>query len=292
MNNISSKHHYLPVFYLKGFTKESGKFKIYNVQKKCFVQKGKEFSPGSYFYEKNANTVFTPQGKSDFIEKSYSDLEGKISKIIKKIDLADSDTKFGVNEDDMPMLNTFVSLIYWRLPKNKKELEIIIESTPANQLGFNVHNADNSVNQIASEELKNDLQFIKSYKFLTSLFDSVRGLNCRTPYTIIPKHENLPFICSDNPIIFEKDEFPNVYEDDYIIPLSGKRFFVKTEIGKMDPYLWMLIDIVIYKQAIQYVSCTHEEYLRMLDDNFEKYNISLTELKQIIFKKLRLNFPR
>lgn len=288
MNNISSKHHYLPVFYLRGFTKESGKFKIYNVQKKKFVQNGKEFSPESHFYEKHANTIFKPHGNSDFIEKAYSDLESKISKVIAKIDLADSITKFDVNDDDIPMLNTFASLLYWRLPKNKIELEKIINNTPANKLGFNVHNiADNSINHIATEELKKDIEFIKAYKFLTSLFDTIRGLHCRTPFTIIPKHEDLPYLCSDNPIIFEKNEFPDVYQDDYILALSGKRLFVRAVTGDFDPYLWMLIDIVIYKQAIKYVSCTHTEYLKMLDENFEKYNLTIFELKQVIFEKLR-----
>ncbi|MFE3871927.1 DUF4238 domain-containing protein [Flavobacterium sp. ZS1P70] len=290
MNNISWRHHYLPVFYLKGFTKESGKFKIYNVKNKKFVQNGKEFSPESYFFEKNANTVFKPHGNSDFIENAYSELEGKISKLIAKINASDNVTKFDVNENDMPMLNTFVSLNYWRLPKNKNELETIVNISPTKELGFNVHNKNGSINIGASEELKNDSEFLKSYRFLTSLFDTVRGLHCRTPYTIIQKHEDLPYLCSDNPIIFGKDDFPDVYQDDYIIPLSGKRFFIKAKGGsKADYYLWLLIDIVIYKQAIKYVSCTHEEYLKMLDDNFEKYNVSLSELKKLIFKKLNEN---
>lgn len=290
MNNISWRHHYLPVFYLKGFTKESGKFKIYNVPKRQFVQNGKDFSPESHFFEKDANTIFGFSGNSDFIEKAYSDLENKISKLITKIDSSDVTLRFNVNENDMPMLNTFASLIYWRLPKNRIELETIMKNTPADILGFNVHNiSGNSVNFEASENLKNNTEFIKVYRFLTSLLDSVRGLYCRTPYTIIPKHEDLPYLCSDNPIIFEKEEFPDVYQDDYILSLSGKRFFVKAKVCNYDPHLWMLIDIVLYKQAIKYVSCTHQEYLTMLDKNFEKYNLSLTELKQIIFKKLRQN---
>ena len=288
MDNISWKHHYLPVFYLKGFTKESGKFKIYNVQKKQFVQKGKDFHPESHFYEKKSNTIFIPNGESDLIEKFYSDIETTAAKLINKINNADSSTRFDVSEEDMPMLNTFMSLIYWRLPANRLELQKIINNKSANELGFSIYNTeDNSLNHLATEEFKKKEDFIKIYKILTSLYDSIRGLDCRTPYTIIPKHEEFPFLCSDNPIIFEKEEFPDVHKDDYILPLSGKRFFIKADIVCKDPYLCILFDIVIYKQAIKYVSCTDKDYLRVLDILFEKYDMSLSQLKQLIFKKIK-----
>ena len=43
--NISSRHHYIPQFYLRGFTNESGNFKIYDVQQKRFIKNGKDFYP-------------------------------------------------------------------------------------------------------------------------------------------------------------------------------------------------------------------------------------------------------
>jgi len=290
MNNVSWKHHYLPVFYLKGFTKESGRFKIFNVNKQQYVQKGKEFSPESYFFEKNANTIIKEQGVTDFIESAYSELETKIAKLINAINSSDSSNSFNVTEDDMPMLNMFVSIIYWRLPKNKNELQTIVQNKNPRDLGFTVLNAkDNSVNNKASENLKNDPEFLKAYKFFTALFDSIRGLHCSTPYKIISKHENLPYVCSDNPIIFEKD-IPDVHNDDYIFPLSGKRFFIKSENQNTDnANLWLLIDIVIYKQAINYVSCTHIAYLEMLETCFKNYNMSVSELKKEIFKILNKN---
>lgn len=46
---LSQKHHFLPVFYLKGFANENEQFKIFNVKTKRFKQKGNFFSPSSHF---------------------------------------------------------------------------------------------------------------------------------------------------------------------------------------------------------------------------------------------------
>lgn len=285
MNNASWKHHYLPVFYLKGFTKDSGKFKIYNVEKNNFVQNGKEFSPKAFFFEKNSNTIFSDNGDTEFIENSYSTLENKIAKIIQKIDSSDSTTRFNICEDDMPLLNIFTSLIYWRLPQNRSYLETIMAISTPQELGFEVISNDGTVDHFESERVKFNPDFFKSYRFLTALFDTIRGIDCRTPYTILPRYDGLPYLCSDNPIIFEKDEFPNVHMDNYIIPLSGKRFFIKAnKAHAADHNLFLLIDIIIYKQAVKYVSCTHKEYINILEENFKKYNMTLSQLKKELFR--------
>lgn len=49
----------------------------------------------------------------------------------------------------------------------------------------------------------------------------------------------------------------------------------------------MLVDILVYKQAVKYITCTHEKYIEILENNFEKYGFSLEELKAEIFKRIR-----
>lgn len=209
----------MPVFYLKGFTKESKKIKIFDVEKKKFIQNGKEFSPESYFFTKKGNTIIDHNNvENDFLENFYSDFDNKISKLITKINLSDHYNRFNVDENDMPVLNHFVSLMYWRLPHKQNELKTIIENNELQYLGLTCHNADGTINNEAAEEIKNNPEFQKTFKFYNSLMDSVRGVNCRTPYTIIEKHHELPYLCSDNPVIFENNSYPNVFEDDYIFP--------------------------------------------------------------------------
>lgn len=288
MNKISWKHHYLPVFYLKGFTKDSGNIKIFDVEKKRFLQYGKEFSPESYFFEKDANTISFGDNKSDFLEYSYGKFENKVSKLIEIINNSDYTTKHGVTEKEMPILNHFVSMMYWRLPHRTEEINNIVEKNSLSNLGVNFQSSDGTINLEKGEEFKNTPQFKKTYKFYNSLMDSVRGKNCRTPFSIIDKNNSLPYLCSDNPVIFEKEFSPKVYEDDYVFPLTGKRIFLRcNRREKFDHYLWLLVDTIVYKQAVKYVSCTNEEYIELLENNFIKYNLTLEELRTYLFEKIR-----
>lgn len=285
MNKISWRHHYLPVFYLKGFTKQSGLLKIFNIQEKRFLKNGKEFSPESFFFEKDANTVVYGDEKNDYIETSYSKFDNEMATLIERIHQSDYKTNYGVTDDDMPRMNHFVSLMYWRLPHRINDLKKIIKNNDFSDLGLKIVNESGERQKNSEEKFKNDSEFVKSYKYYNSLMDSIRGFNCRTPYSIIESHENFPFLCSDSPVIFE-NENPKVYEDDYIFPLSGNRLFIKANRrSEFPPYLRMLVDAVVYKQAQKYVSCTDESYIEILDTLFKKR--SLEELKVDIFNCIK-----
>lgn len=285
MNNISWRHHYLPVFYLKGFTKDSGLIKIFNVQEKRFLKNGKEFSPESFFFEKDANTVVFGDKRNDYIETSYADFDNEMAILIEKISKSDYTTDYDVTEDDMPRINHFVSLMYWRLPHRTNELKKIINKNDLASLGLKIINKNGERQKATEEEFKNNSEFVKSYKFYNSLMDSVRGYNCRTPYSILESHKNFPFLCSDSPVIFESAN-PKVYEDDYLFPLSGNRLFIKANrTSDFPPYLRMLVDAVVYKQAQKYVSCTDESYIENLETLLEKQNIE--ELKAEIFNFIK-----
>ncbi|CAA9194674.1 hypothetical protein FLA105534_00264 [Flavobacterium bizetiae] len=287
MNNISWRHHYLPIFYLKGFTKQSGFLKIFNVQEKRFLKNGKEFSPESFFFEKNANTVIFGDKKNDYIESSYSDFDNEMATLIKRITNSDYTTNYNVTEEEMPRINHFVSLMYWRLPHRTNDLKEILQNTDLGSLGLKIVNKSGERQKVTEEEFKNNPEFMKGFKYYNSLMDSIRGVNCTTPYSIVQNHENFPFLCSDNPVVFQSEN-PKVYQDDYLFPLSGNRLFIKANrTSDFPPYLRMLVDAVVYKQAQKYVSCTDESYLEQLDTLLEKQNIE--ELKAEIFKIIRYN---
>ncbi|MFD2561729.1 DUF4238 domain-containing protein [Aquimarina rubra] len=291
MTKISWRHHYLPVFYLKGFTKKSNKFKIYDVQNKRFVKDGKDFSPESYFFKKNDNTISIGDYSDDSLEsKYYKKFDNDVAKLINKINSEDHSTRHGVDENDMPALNHFVSLMYWRLPHKREELKKIIKNNDLNSLGVSMVDELGISDPEIEEKFKNSEIFLKGYKFHNSLMDSTRGYNynCRTPYTIIESSNELPFLCSDNPVIFEKQN-PEVYKDDYLFPLSGTRLFMKTDRREdFPPLLRMMVDTLIFKQAVKYVSCTDEKHINILEENFERFNITVEGLKEDIFKRIKV----
>ena len=44
-----------------------------------------------------------------------------------------------------------------------------------------------------------------------------------------------------------------------------------------------MVDTLVYKQAVKYVSRTDERYIDILENTFENYNISVEEFKIEVF---------
>lgn len=77
------KHHYIPVFYLNGFTNSSDCLWIYDKDDKGMF----ESSPEGIAYENHYFSFINPQGErdSETVENMISELEGEFSKVTKKI---------------------------------------------------------------------------------------------------------------------------------------------------------------------------------------------------------------
>jgi len=91
-----------------------------------------------------------------------------------------------------------------------------------------------------------------------------RFLDCRTPLTIQTFPEELPAICSDNPIIFESST-PDIYYDDVIFPLTHTHVFVRAK-------------------GIN--NNTDIKYVEMLNELYEKKYASIDQLKNEVFDSL------
>lgn len=285
--NQSKNHHFLPIFYLKGFTEKNGQFKIFDVQRQEFKKKGKYFPPSSHFYIPQDNTIRTDFGENDFIEKLYGKVDNSFSKILQVINSNNHENRFGVSEKEMSYINNFVSQIYWRSPYNKNTLQDYIKKYDLKQLGLKILNKDGTHNEELSERFKNEPEFYKAYKLYNSLLDSIRGFNCNKQYHIFGRPKELPSICSDYPIIFNKTDNFRVYEDDYIFPLSKERIFVKKDLSKkFNHQLHHLIDLILLKQSVNYFATSNEEYVEFLIGLDHKKNYTIEEYKEILFNEM------
>ena len=283
----SSIHHFLPEFYLKGFTNQDGQFKIFDVNTKKPKKNGKSFYPRSHFYIKNSNTVYFESGEDDFIEKLYTRIDNNSAKIITKIKEGNPENRFNVNEEVMPELNNFASQIFWRNPANENKLLDYINNHSLHQLGLKIISSDGTHNVELSEQFKNESEFYKIYRIYNSMLDSLRGFNCRTSYHIFRRPVILPSILSDNPIIFENIKNIKVYEDDYLLPLTKERLFVKKNLTeKFNNELYYIIDLIQIKQSKLYFAYTDIEYVEYLYQLDEIYSLSLQEYKKYIFENL------
>jgi hypothetical protein len=297
MNNVSWRHHYIPEFYLRGFTNSQGAFKIYDVERKAFVKDGKEFSPESHFFEKHANTIFTEKGADDFIEtKFYSRDDNRIADLLNIIKSNTVENRFGLTEDDMPALQHFVSVMYWRLPVNYDEVKYLIRNYELHELGLLLVSKTTG-KQVRDEEfehrIRTDPNFFKAVRHFLPYITYKKLLECRTPLTIQPFPEQLPAICSDNPIIFEKTQFPEIYYDDFIFPLSHTLVFIRGNLqSNFLPTIKIDIDLIVLKQAKKYVSCTDERYISMLNKYYSSNFSSIDEVKRKVFNSLLTRHPR
>jgi hypothetical protein len=291
MNNTSWRHHYIPEFYLKGFTDVNGFFKIYDVKKQSFKRNGKDFSPESHFFEKNGNTVFINNKADDFIETKYfSHTDNRIAILFDKIKNSEADTNFGLSDDDMPILQHFVSIMFWRVPTNYEQIKYLLKTKDLKAFGLilkSTKTGEEVKDESFENKLRNDPNFFKAIKHILPYVTFKRLFDCRTPLRLQTVPEQLPAICSDNPIIFEESIFPDLYFDDFIFPISHKHVFIRGKI-RDDVYntIKIKIDLILLKQAKKYVSCTDQLYIEMLNKLFDDNYNSIDELKKEVFNEL------
>lgn len=290
MNNTSWRHHYLPEFYLKGFTNQDGKFKIFDVPRQLFIKNGKDFSTESYFFEEDGNTIHTDRGTDDFIENRFSEVDNRVGDLFNKLRNALTDTRFGLTEDDMPALQHFVSVLYWRIPSNYDQIKKLISERELHEFGLLIKSRDtNEVvrNEGLENKIRNDPNFFKAIKLILPYITYKTFLDCNTPLHIQTFPEQLPALCSDNPVIF-KNPNPDIYYDDFIFPLTHTHVFIRgNKINNIDlRHIKIAIDQILLKQAKQYVSCTDMKYVEALNDLNKKPGRSLEQLKEFLFSKL------
>lgn len=78
MVQITTKHHFIPVFYQKGFTSLDGE--LFALKKKYGGIK--DWSPSQIMYEKNLHTITLGDEKHRFIEGFYASLEDMFKKYL------------------------------------------------------------------------------------------------------------------------------------------------------------------------------------------------------------------
>jgi hypothetical protein len=288
MNNTSWRHHYIPQFYLNGFTSKERKFQIFNIQKNRFVKNGKDFSTESYFFEKNGNTLISENRETDFIEKHYGKIDSRISEVFNRINKSSSKDKFSITDNDIAMLQHFIGVMYWRIPTNLDKAENMISQKKLKELGLLIKRNNETIEDPALEKrLKNDNNFIKAIRSSIANLSYPEIFNCNIPLHIIPFPEGLPAICSDNPIICREPNTFLVYSDDFIFPINSTKIFIRgKKLKKFRNKVKVLIDLIIFKQAKNYVSCTDETYIDELNNIFEKYSLNLNELRIRLFNEI------
>lgn len=290
----AAKHHYLPQFYLKGFTNENGEFMIYMVKEGVFKKEGKYFSPASHFFLPDDNTVIIEGVKDNFLEENYSRMESMVARVFEKIKAVDSN--FGLADIDIPLLQYFVAELFWRLPSQREVIEGIANTRSLKQLGVAVLDKT-TLKEVNDDEFQLKTKNNPIYKtFLRTILPVTTYLNlfeCTSPVTIFTFPKGLPAICSDNPLILRNPEKLDPYTDDFILPLTENKVMIR--IKRLKPKFWSTvkvdIDMLLLVQAKEYVCCVDEEYLKLLKASFSKNYGSIDLLRKKVFESIDEGYP-
>lgn len=293
MEQISWRHHYIPEFYLKGFTNESNQFSINSMRDKQFKQDGKLFSPQSHFFKKHDNTINDlKKSSTDLIEKNYAELDSKFAPIFNKLKGPEGENCYGITLEERILLQYYVSILFWRLPSNN---EIVKEMTKYDMFEFLdlkvtlEYTLENIKRLQFAEQIKKHRDYHKILRLWIPqmTFPTMFNNNSSTTITTFPPNK-LPAICSDNPLILRHPEKLDLYNDDFVLPINRNIIFLRTKNNRQPIHttIKIHIDMMVLMQSKELVCCTDTKYVDMLMKVFNKDFKTLDNLRKYIFHHL------
>ena len=133
--SVSKKHHYIPQFFIKGFTDNEGIFWVYDKLYDQIIPKPQ--TSAMRFYLKSRNTITVDGNEFDFLEKSYQFLEDKIKNAITFSRSADNLDGL-CNVENIGYLLMFIVSTFWRVPQNDELNKSLLEYYKHNRKGWDI----------------------------------------------------------------------------------------------------------------------------------------------------------
>lgn len=284
--SLSFKHHYLPEFYLKGFTNDKGTFSIFDY-KKGQLKKG-EYAPSTHFFEPHRNTVEFKGAKSDLPETFYSIQDNRFAKVLQVI----QSSKGVPNLDNFQMfaIQEFVSNIFWRLPKNDKLYKEEFKNNPLFTRSFKIVNKATGevVNNDYSKEVRTSQALEMALRANAStlsfmLNNSTDLINWRISYITKGFH-----LCSDNPLIIRDNNVKDIFDSEFLFPLTKNHLLIRTykTITKqtLTPEFSFMTDLTVFLQGKKYCASACRDFLNTINLTSKTFSADL--LRYNLFRKL------
>ena len=274
----SKKHHYLPRHYLKGFTNLDGSFFVYDKQtKKIFAS-----NPDNSFSENNLNTVRIHGQDSDFIEKMYSQIEGKVWSALDNI--RDSEHKDKVEDLDKMNLCLFLATLHWRLPQNTPNVEFLSKrffSDDANFKHFTLNSGTSkSVPAQIVDAIRNSDGFKKSARLLIpfTIFQDENWSESIANWAFsYPGDGKQWHMIGDNPLITEgfNDGDPKKFLDRFIFPVSGRVMLInngtRLTLKELPEAFLLQFNTALVHKAERFVACPRKDLLEAVVKFYDHY---------------------
>lgn len=277
-NNISARHHYLPITYLKGFCNENHNFYIFDKNNKKL--KKRPFSPKTHFFEWDRNTLYNDGTANDSLEKLYKRPDDEITEILKRI--TESKSLFdAIGDLGSIQLQFFLSNLFWRIPTHDKLADLFYKTIATPEfhssilLEIGIDEANFKKHLLIDENLKKFAKYFILPSMTFSFVEKEYDIN-KWNFLYAPQQTgwNNHLTC-DNPIIYSKLSDLFQLKDNIIFPLTGNKTLIcinKSDVTqKMDANKTIQIDLAVFANASRYVCGSDPSYLEKISKLYEEY---------------------
>lgn len=155
----SKKHHYLPRFYLKGFTNNENEFYVFDKVK----EEIRISTPDNSFYEKYRNTAYGKDNvaKTNILEDIYARYDSRASSVFKEVRNSKLNDPV-LTPHNLTILRLFVINLFWRIPSHDKLLDLLIDTNSFKDLGFQFVNK--TTGKPIEKNIEDDLKQIEAWR--------------------------------------------------------------------------------------------------------------------------------
>ena len=216
------RHHFIPEFYLAGFTLSGSKDDFLWVLDQEQVQQWKA-KPSKTGHQRDFYRVDLPDGAPDGLEIALGHVEGQVAPVLKRV----IEAKTRLSADDLLWLINFISLMDARVPYMRNKWSSFIDEVYKKRARNMVvsreqwratfdnmrEKGEDISNDVSYEQMKS---FIEDGKYtidmdqnwhmrnLLNLRDKILRLLVKREWCLlIAEEDGCEFICSDNPVALE-----------------------------------------------------------------------------------------
>jgi hypothetical protein len=287
--NMRKKHHYLPRYYLKGFTNNDNGFFVYDKQKDNIFSS----SPDDSFFENYLNTAIFPDGSSsDFLEDMYTDLENSCWPSLDTI--RKSTYQIPISLFDKMQLFLFLLFLYWRLPSNTRIVEKLAEKAfiDNNEVDyFKLYSkTGEKVPKEIADVMKQSPAFKKAFRQIVPFIPFYKDKDWATKVSkwkfLYTADEKSWYIVGDNPIITRENDNSDVIDcfKEFVFPVSGKILLInvnKLNSKEISREFGLEFNTAIIERAKRFVACQNKDFLEALI-KYYKFHVEYQKTDVII----------
>lgn len=265
---MSSKHHYLPQFYLNGFVNENEKLHSCRKAFSTF----KEFPTAGIYYQHNLNNV--DLGSVGFIDLEKDFFLPKDNEYASAFNEIRNTYNYDIDSVPLQIKATIVEFVlglYWRVPGGLEHVKELIDTDGL--LTGDLQLCHNETKHIyVDDEIPSIISDIKSKEenqkiFMTFFYEeNVRKHNWSKLDEKFAIYEtNTPLLIGDIPFIpLESENKRGKILDEFIIPLDRNHLLIyaSKKPSFLESNLFHLINLCIIDGASERISCNNKVHLQ------------------------------